>query len=94
MEYSFINMKIEPHIVNINPDIINDIILQGEKKFSNDRAGAIEKALKNILDVLAINNIVNPKLSKFNSRVRKIEIKLSEIFQNKIELKINYQKIK
>ncbi|EFI6287180.1 hypothetical protein GVS67_24090, partial [Escherichia coli] len=45
MEYSFINMKIEPHIVNINPDIINDIILQGEKKFSNDRAGAIEKAL-------------------------------------------------
>ncbi|EAT7063426.1 hypothetical protein E4N00_24165, partial [Salmonella enterica] len=71
MEYSFINMKIEPHIVNINPDIINDIILQGEKKFSNDRAGAIEKALKNILDVLAINNIVNPKLSKFNSRVRK-----------------------
>ncbi|MCP5939736.1 hypothetical protein NL351_27890, partial [Klebsiella pneumoniae] len=70
MEYSFVNMKIEPHIVNINPDIINDIILQSEKKFSNVRAGAIEKALKNILDLLAINNIVNPKLSKFNSRVR------------------------
>ncbi|EOT1188332.1 hypothetical protein ACNKB3_000745 [Escherichia coli] len=95
MEYSFVNMKIEPHIVNINPDIINDIILQSEKKFSNVRAGAIEKALKNILDLLAINNIVNPKLSKFNSRVRENRNKAIRDIpeQNRVKNKLPEDKV-
>lgn len=88
-------MNVEPHIVNINSDIINDIILQGEKKYSNDRAGAIEKALKNILDVLAINNIVNPKLSKFNARVRKNRNKaIRDIAeQNRVKNKLPEDKV-
>ncbi|HHP1358788.1 hypothetical protein ABKV33_13285 [Enterobacter ludwigii] len=75
MESSFFTLNVEPHIVNINSEVINNILFQVEKKYSNSRAGAIEKALKNILEVLAINNIIDPKLSKFNSRVRIIRNK-------------------
>jgi hypothetical protein len=58
------------HIVNLNSEIIFNIVDQAEKHYSINRACAIEKTLKEILEVLATKNIINPRLSRFNTRLR------------------------
>ncbi|MCV4820245.1 hypothetical protein OFM15_29650, partial [Escherichia coli] len=61
-------LNVDLHIVNLNSEIIFNIVDQAEKNYSINRACAIEKTLKEILEVLATKNIINPRLSRFNTR--------------------------
>lgn len=75
MEYSYMELNVDLHIVNLNSEIIFNIVDQAEKHYSINRACAIEKTLKEILEVLATKNIINPRLSRFNTRLRGISNK-------------------
>ncbi|ENH8267157.1 hypothetical protein ABWS42_004921, partial [Salmonella enterica subsp. enterica serovar Bredeney] len=90
MEYSYMELNVDLHIVNLNSEIIFNIVDQAEKHYSINRACAIEKTLKEILEVLATKNIINPRLSRFNTRLRGISNKsardISE--QNNVKKKL------
>ncbi|EOI6389416.1 hypothetical protein ACS765_10895 [Yersinia enterocolitica] len=71
MEYSFEILKVAPHIVNINNEVIIYIVEYAVRKYSLDRACAIEKALKEMLGVLILNNILHPRVNVWSVRLRK-----------------------
>lgn len=43
MEYSYMELNVDLHIVNLNSEIIFNIVDQAEKHYSINRACAIEK---------------------------------------------------
>lgn len=70
MEYSFKILNIEPHVVNINHEVITYIIEYSERKYSLNLACAIERSLKKILEILILNNILQPKINVWNVRLK------------------------
>lgn len=71
MEYSFKVLNVEPHVVNINSEIINHIVEYSEKNYSLNFAFSIERALKEILKVLISNNILCPRINVWSVRLKK-----------------------
>lgn len=70
MEYSFKMLDIEPHVVNINHEVINYIIEYSEEKYSLNLACAIERSLKEILEILILKNILHPRINVWNVRLK------------------------